>query len=101
MWLPYGTAERDCCHCQQDAELSLGALGPREDAGARGCGGSARRVVLSRKEGETLSSSWVVRYRAAFTLIPQLVTEPAVRGVEQDVGQGELAGTVAGATGRP
>lgn len=23
MWIPYGTAERDCCHCQQDTALSL------------------------------------------------------------------------------
>lgn len=48
---------------------------------------------MSRKESETFSSSWVLRYLAAFTLIPLLVARPAVQGVQQDVGGGELTGT--------
>ena len=75
-------------------------LGWERMGGTRGCGGSAWRVILSRKESETFSSSWVLRYLAVFTLIPLLVTRPAVQGVQQDVGGGELTGTVAGRTDR-
>ena len=100
MWLPYGTAEHDCCHCQQDAELSLGALGLGEDGGHQGLRGLRVVSNLSRKESETFSSSWVLRYLAVFTLIPLLVTRPAVQGVQQDVGGGEITGTVAGRTDR-
>lgn len=46
MWVPYGTAERGCCHCQQDTALRFAHLGPRA-----GCTPEALPVLL---QGEAL-----------------------------------------------
>lgn len=38
LWTPDGTAEQDCCHCQQDAALCSGHFGLGEGAVRQGPG---------------------------------------------------------------
>lgn len=50
MWIPYGTAERDCCHCQQDTALSL--LTPWLGEGLQGLSSvpALRNTVVQEEE---------------------------------------------------
>lgn len=85
MWIPYGTAERDCCHCQQDAALPLLTLGCERALRIRGLRGlgpaSALRTVFVQEEEYNIS---LILRLSCIVLIPLLVSRASIQGARAE-----------------